>query len=133
MIIIPPEVIENDQLHNRSGLIYFSKNRGSLASHESTKEEAAPDRNNEAGSGESEKEKGSLDTKRRDDSLLGWFTRREYVERAYRKRGERKKRKDKTRREERGTSAGDKAFEYSRKVSMELTPASCPTEFEFNE
>ena len=36
-------------------------------------------------------------------------------------------------RERQGTSAGDKAFERSRKVSVELTPASCPTEFEFNE
>ncbi|KAL2733889.1 hypothetical protein V1478_003587 [Vespula squamosa] len=32
-----------------------------------------------------------------------------------------------------GDSQGDKTFEYSRKVSLELTPASCPTEFEFNE
>lgn len=47
------------------------------------------------------------------------------------KRGrERRREKEK---EGRGTSAGDKAFEYSRKVSVELTPASCPTEFEFNE
>lgn len=37
------------------------------------------------------------------------------------------------RKRKRARAAGDKAFEDSRKVNVELTPASCPTEFEFNE
>ena len=54
-------------------------------------------------------------------------------ERNKRKEGGKRKREREGGKEGRGTSAGDKAFEYSRKVSVELTPASCPTEFEFNE
>lgn len=54
-------------------------------------------------------------------------------ERNKRKEGGERKREREGGKEGRGTSAGDKAFEYSRKVSVELTPASCPTEFEFNE
>lgn len=54
-------------------------------------------------------------------------------ERNKRKEGGERKREREGGKEGRGTSAGDKAFEYSRKVSVELTPVSCPTEFEFNE
>lgn len=83
-------------------------------------------RNSEAGSGEAGKEKGSVDRRR----LAPWRVCRACISRA---RREEEEKEGRTAREGRGTSAGDKAFEYSRKVSMELTPASCPTEFEFNE